>query len=730
MSDTSEALPLDPTKLVVATLSDPGRVRSENQDAAVALANVSNERLLVVADGVGGQRGGETASKLCVDTLGRVFRDPHGTAEERLRRGLELANEEVYSHALLKPELKGMGTTAVALLFSIGTRGVWLAWVGDSRCYRLRGGALETLTRDHSLMAEWVEIGVIRPEEVENHPRRNELTRAIGQAPDVVVEVVRVDVQPGDRFLLCSDGIHAPVPERALKAALGGHPPADAARTLIERANANGGPDNATAIVIDVPPEAFHEGAHEPVPEVALELELPSPPPPEDTPPSPPQAEPEPSVSVASPEPPESEGFGAEIEIEPNTHSSAAIDAAIAELTAARGAIDSTPSPEDSASSLPQMFETPEAAPQTAPAPAEDFGETSFADLLDDGPAEPGPPQAPTAQALGPAPLPAAALARSPTPRVASPAFEFGAEPASQLAAASLDSASLVASPPARPIQIPLMVPVRKRGGLHAASLLTGLAVGALVAAMAAGAWLYSEKSHSRERPAPAPTVPPQRSAALPAAPPAASPPRAAPAPIPAPVPAPAPQAVARAVTPPAEPVPTVIPVAPSPAPAPAPARGRTPILMPDSPRAPPTTVVIVRPQGPTPTSPVPAAADGSALTPPLPTAAGFELTPPVRRFIDDWLRAQETHDAPLFTSLGFRQLPTELLGSWSTRDAYRLVAADVDEERTTADLVYLRVVVSYAFRDGTGRFRTEDEERMILRASANQLRFEGRWQR
>ena len=150
---------------------------------------------------------------------------------------------------------------------------------------------------------------------------------------------------------------------------------------------------------------------------------------------------------------------------------------------------------------------------------------------------------------------------------------------------------------------------------------------------------------------------------------------------------------------------------------------------MPGSPRRPPTTVVIVQPQGPAPTSPVPAAPDGSTVTPPVPTSAGFELTPPVHRFVDDWLRAQETHDGALFTSLGFRELPTELLGSWSTRDAYRLVAADIDEERSSADLVYVRVVVSYAFRDATGRFRTEDEERMILRNSGQGLRFEGRWQ-
>src|SRR5262249_22307625 len=157
---------------------------------------------------------GETAAKLCLDTLARVFRDPHGKPDERLRRGLELANEEVYSHALSKPDLKGMGTTAVALLFGAGAGGVWLAWIGDSRCYQLRDGNLTVLTSDHSLMAEWVKMGVLQADEVESHPRRHELTRVVGLTPDVLVEVQRVDVKVGDRFLLCSDGVHSLVPER------------------------------------------------------------------------------------------------------------------------------------------------------------------------------------------------------------------------------------------------------------------------------------------------------------------------------------------------------------------------------------------------------------------------------------------------------------------------------------------------------------------------------------
>ena len=175
--------------------------------------------------------------------------------------------------------------------------------------------------------------------------------------------------------------------------------------------------------------------------------------------------------------------------------------------------------------------------------------------------------------------------------------------------------------------------------------------------------------------------------------------------------------------------VPATVPAPPTAAVAPTPAKA--PVLVPAPGPAPaPTTVVIVRPSQPPqqPAAP-PAAPDGSAAAgPKLPTSAAFELSAPVHRFVDDWLRAQESHDAALFTSLGFRDLPTELAGAWTTRDAYRLVAASIDEERSSEETVYVRLVVSYAFKDATGRFRTEDEERLILRNDNGTLRYEGRW--
>jgi protein phosphatase len=259
--------------IALASLSDAGRVRSENQDVLALLENTSRERLLLVADGMGGHRGGETASRICLQMVERVFREPHGTPEQRLRRSLELANEEIYSHALANPELRGMGTTAVAaLLAPLG--GAWVAWVGDSRCYRLRDGALEQLTQDHTLMTEWIAIGVITAEAAKAHPRRHELTRALGQSPDVAVDLVAIDLRPGDRLLLCSDGLHGYVAESVLALALATGTPDEVARALVDAANASGGTDNVSVVVAALPDApAPAPVLTECAPEIAAELE-------------------------------------------------------------------------------------------------------------------------------------------------------------------------------------------------------------------------------------------------------------------------------------------------------------------------------------------------------------------------------------------------------------------------------------------------------------------------
>lgn len=237
-------------RIATASLSDVGEVRSENQDFWGDFER-RGERLMIVADGMGGHRGGGTASRLCVDSVAREFQEGSGSPDDRLRHGLELANKEIYAAALKDQRFKGMGTTAVATIVSPQTQ-AWIGWIGDSRAYRHRAGSLELLTADHSLVAEWIQSGILSAEEGERHPRRNELTRAIGSAENVEAEVVEIDVCPGDILLLCSDGLWGVVPERQIGFILASMDPVSAARALVDAANANGGPDNVTVQIMAI----------------------------------------------------------------------------------------------------------------------------------------------------------------------------------------------------------------------------------------------------------------------------------------------------------------------------------------------------------------------------------------------------------------------------------------------------------------------------------------------
>lgn len=239
----------------IASQSDVGRARRDNQDAYGEFASRSGERLLVVADGMGGHVGGATASRICVETLGAALGELDGGPDECLRRGLRLANARILEVAAVQRELTGMGTTGIALLFGAAGR-AWLGWVGDSRAYRLRAGMLEPLSRDHSLVAEWVRAGILLPEEAEQHPRRNELLRALGVAPDVEPEIVELELRPGDRFLLCTDGLSAVVPLAEIAEVVAHEPPELAAVKLVAKANERGGPDNVTVAIALVPDEA------------------------------------------------------------------------------------------------------------------------------------------------------------------------------------------------------------------------------------------------------------------------------------------------------------------------------------------------------------------------------------------------------------------------------------------------------------------------------------------
>lgn len=274
------------TRLVGAACSDVGRVRAINQDSALAQYDLP---VFAVADGMGGHRGGEVASALAIEELGTRLGDAarSGRVEsvEVLVEAVLAANDRVFEHAVGDPELKGMGTTLVALALVEAGRGiaVGLANVGDSRVYRLADGVLEQLTEDHSLVQGLVRQGQITAAEAAVHPLRNVVTRVIGVEADVDVDWWERPAVPGERYLLCSDGLFNEVSDTRIAATLRLlADPFEAARALVVLANDGGGRDNITCVVVDV--VAGEEiPALEPGPtaavELAADLEPPEPPP-------------------------------------------------------------------------------------------------------------------------------------------------------------------------------------------------------------------------------------------------------------------------------------------------------------------------------------------------------------------------------------------------------------------------------------------------------------------
>jgi serine/threonine protein phosphatase PrpC len=243
----SESSPLE--ALHTAGASDVGRVRSVNQDTLHELHDADGARhLLIVADGMGGHRGGEVASRLAVDSIVQSV-DGSGTPpSELLQRALEGANLEVFEASCNDADLRGMGTTVVAMLFDETDR-AWVAHVGDSRAYLLRGNELTQLTDDHSVVGELVRRGQLTSEEARVHPQSNEILRAIGTQPDVEVDLKEIAIEPGDRYLLCSDGLSGMLPDPQIAEELGASPPTEAVRRLIDLANEAGGTDNITVQV-------------------------------------------------------------------------------------------------------------------------------------------------------------------------------------------------------------------------------------------------------------------------------------------------------------------------------------------------------------------------------------------------------------------------------------------------------------------------------------------------
>ncbi|AWN24716.1 serine/threonine protein phosphatase [Deinococcus irradiatisoli] len=250
--------------LVSGLLSDTGRQRSVNQDAGLAVESASGG-LYAVADGMGGHAAGELAANLALDALSSTFLNGRKRPPERLAEAVQAANLEVMRHAV--GEYAGMGTTLVALAIDRGA--ALLAHVGDSRAYLLRGNELTRLTEDHSWVAEQVRLGHLTEEEARDHQWRSVVSNALGGEERVRLELYGFPLRRGDRLMLCSDGLCGVVEEHDLCAMLGwGLPPDLTAQRLVDAANALGGPDNVTALVIDI-------GFQQPLPSYSLPLRQP-----------------------------------------------------------------------------------------------------------------------------------------------------------------------------------------------------------------------------------------------------------------------------------------------------------------------------------------------------------------------------------------------------------------------------------------------------------------------
>jgi protein phosphatase len=229
-----------------ATRSDIGRVREHNEDAVWPVpgsGEVDDALLVAVADGMGGHVGGEIASSTAIDTATGVG----GRAAIRI----QAANLAVLDEATRRPRLGGMGTTlTLAIVEPDGSLEV--GHVGDSRAYRYRDGDLEMITTDHSYVSEMIAAGKLSPEDAENHPYRSVVTRAIGLEPAVDVDITELEMEDGDRILLCSDGLTAMLDDPTIAEILGDNDdPGTAAEALVDAANERGGDDNITVVVVD-----------------------------------------------------------------------------------------------------------------------------------------------------------------------------------------------------------------------------------------------------------------------------------------------------------------------------------------------------------------------------------------------------------------------------------------------------------------------------------------------
>lgn len=260
--DPRHALESPTVRIRYAAKTDVGMKRSHNEDH---FALIEDEQLFLVADGMGGHACGEVASQLSAEVIGEFFehsKDQDATwpfrydhnltyIENRFAASVRLANSRIYQKSQSDPGLRGMGTTIVGCLLKNQT--LYVAHVGDSRCYRVSADGIEQLTRDHSLLEDYKEARPEMTEEEErNFPHKNVITRALGMRDEVVVDINKFEISDGDRFVVCSDGLSGMLSDEEIhRISTEGDALDRNVDALIGLANENGGTDNITAVLIE-----------------------------------------------------------------------------------------------------------------------------------------------------------------------------------------------------------------------------------------------------------------------------------------------------------------------------------------------------------------------------------------------------------------------------------------------------------------------------------------------
>ncbi len=231
----------------ITGITDRGRVRRENQDAFYTWQG-DGAALGVVCDGMGGAQAGNVASAIAAQRFVEVLSDMPGQPPQRLKRALELANTAVFQRSRSDPSCRGMGTTLVAAFAKEDV--AHILNVGDSRCYHLSAGSVRQVSRDHSLVEELVALGRITPEQARVHPNRNIITRALGTEHQIQGDLFVVELHPGDRLLLCSDGLSNEVEDRELLSLMA---PTleESCQSLLALALERGAPDNVTVVLLE-----------------------------------------------------------------------------------------------------------------------------------------------------------------------------------------------------------------------------------------------------------------------------------------------------------------------------------------------------------------------------------------------------------------------------------------------------------------------------------------------